>query len=75
MQPSSTELPSRGLYSRFFFQRRKKGAVYRPQAQGDTAEYCDLVSSSRGNAQTADKERKTVLKNITCALSCHDQVP
>lgn len=72
MQPSSTELPSRG--SRFFFQRRKKGAVYRPQAQGDTAEYCDLVSSSRGNAQTADKERKTVLKNITCAPS-HDQVP
>jgi len=39
-------IPVSRLYSRFFFQRCKKGVVYRPRAQDDTAEYCDLVSFS-----------------------------
>lgn len=61
MQPSSsTELSSRGSTPVSSFNVAKREPYTR--AQGNTAEYCDLVSSSRGNAQTGDKERKNRLE-------------
>lgn len=66
--------PVSRLCSRFFFQRRKKRAVYRPRT-ALIAEYCDLVSSLRGGGRanggqrTQNRLEKYYLRAITPQLS------